>query len=164
MMRVGRIPPGAVPEEGLLDELRAELEVPLPEVPAGVIHGDLFRDNVLWRGGRIVALLDFESAAEGLLAYDLVVTVLAWTYGDRFDPDLVRALLEGYRSVRPLHPGEEATLPRLARRAATRFVVTRITDFFVRGAATGVQKDYRRFVARRDAIALELAPLLARSP
>lgn len=149
---------------GLLARLRAELDRPLPVLASGPIHGDLFRDNVLWRDGRIVALLDFESAADGLLAYDLAVMLLAWTFGARFEADLVRALLAGYEEVRRLPADERAALPRLAERAACRFVVTRITDFHLRALrepGTVLLKDYRRFVRRWDAIDTELAPALA---
>src|SRR5690606_10953962 len=70
--------------------------------PRGVIHGDLFRDNVLWNRDHISAVLDFESACEGSFAYDLMVTALAWCYGERLDLELVRAMFAGYESVRPL--------------------------------------------------------------
>src|SRR5580704_7769068 len=76
---------------------------------AGLVHGDLFRDNVLWRGGRIAALLDFESASRGSYAFDLMVTILAWCFGDRLDPGLARAMAQGYARVRPM-PEAEATL------------------------------------------------------
>src|ERR1700753_3967122 len=72
------------------------------ELPSGVIHGDLFRDNVLWNGGAIAAFIDFESASDGPFAYDVMVTLHAWCYGDDFRPDLVQALLQGYGGVRRL--------------------------------------------------------------
>lgn len=119
----------------------------------GVIHGDLFRDNVLWNdAGEVVALLDFESASRGSFVFDLAVTALAWCYGDRLDPDLARALGAGYASVRPLAPRERERLFDAARLAAIRFSITRVTDFELRPAGSGVYKDYRRFVARLDAV------------
>jgi homoserine kinase type II len=121
------------------------------EIP--VIHGDLFRDNVLWAGGEIAALLDFESASRGLASFDLMVTALAWCFGDRLDPALLRAMGRGYASVRNLTPAERGTLYDEARFAAIRFSVTRITDFELRPRGSGVYKDYRRFLARLDAIA-----------
>lgn len=164
LARLEGVAPADLREPDLLPRLRAELARPLPlDLPTGPIHGDLFRDNVLWRDGRIAALLDFESAADGLYAYDLAVTLLAWTYGARFEPALVRALVEGYESARPLSANERAALPRLAERAACRFVVTRITDYHLRtlrDPGKVVAKDYRRFVRRWDAIATELAPAL----
>ena len=162
--RLSRVIPQDVSDPpGILDRLRAELARPLPEVAVGPIHGDLFRDNVLWHGDRVAALLDFESAADGRLAYDLAVTLLAWTFSSRFERALVLALLAGYERLRPLPADERAALPRLAERAACRFVVTRITDYLLRSLrepGTVIAKDYRRFVRRWDAVEAELAPLL----
>jgi homoserine kinase type II len=130
----------------LLDEVEATR---LPGATSGLCHGDLFRDNVLWQGDRLAALLDFESAAEGPLVFDLAVTMLAWCYGDDLDPALARALLAGYQSRRPLPAiDQEALLPE-ARLAALRFTITRVTDYAMRAhlGATS-QRDYRRFWAR----------------
>jgi homoserine kinase type II len=128
------------------------------ELPVGVAHGDLFRDNVLWQPGddgapgeRIAALLDFESASRQPLIFDLAVTALAWCFGDALDAALLAALGEGYASVRPLEAAEVAAAPAVIRFAALRFSITRITDFELRRGA-GVYKDYRRFVARLAAV------------
>jgi homoserine kinase type II len=128
------------------------------ELPMGVAHGDLFRDNVLWQprddgapGERIAALLDFESASRQPLVFDLAVTALAWCFGDELEAPLLTALGEGYASVRPLEEAEVAALPAVIRFAALRFAITRITDFELRRGA-GVYKDYRRFVARLAAL------------
>jgi homoserine kinase type II len=123
------------------------------EVPSGVIHGDLFRDNVLFRGGRIAALVDFESASQGPLAFDLMVTILAWCYGDAFDPALVRALLSAYVKHRPLERAERAALVVEGALACLRFATTRITDFSMRAPpGTPPVRDYRRFLARLEAL------------
>ena len=119
---------------------------------SGLVHGDLFRDNVLWKDGRIAALLDFESASLETYAFDLMVTLLAWCFGDRLDPDLCRAMAQGYAAVRPLPEAEAERLHAEGSFAALRFAVTRITDFEVRPRGSGVFKDYRRFLARADAI------------
>jgi len=123
------------------------------DVPRGLIHGDLFRDNVLWnvegpdRCSRIAALLDFESAHDGPFAYDLAVTILSWTYGSELDLDLARAMVRGYRSVRELEPGDREVLYDEAIFASLRFTITRITDDAIR-----VGKRWQRFVERREAI------------
>jgi homoserine kinase type II len=120
-------------------------------LPAGLIHSDLFRDNVLWgEDGRLVALLDFESACWGTYAYDLMVTVLAWCIGDRLDVALATALREGYESVRPLSTAEKDALCIEGAFGALRFTITRITDYALRTQATGprVVKDWRRFLRR----------------
>ena len=123
-------------------------------LPRGLVHGDLFRDNVLWDGDRITALLDFESASEGVLAYDLAVTMLAFGYGEALELPLLRAMVRGYEAERPLEPAERVGLFAEARAAALRFTITRITDYAMRSEAAGprVLKDWRRFQARQDAL------------
>jgi homoserine kinase type II len=147
--------------------IRARLEHYLAraasDLPRGVIHGDLFKDNVLWRGAELAALIDFESASEGVFAYDLMVCVHAWCYADAFRPELVRALLSGYAGVRPLTREEAGALLDQGALAALRFATTRITDYAMR-AAPGQPpvRDYRRFLARLEALeAGILKPALA---
>jgi homoserine kinase type II len=149
-----------VPEiRARLDRAERERDSSLPE---GVIHSDLFRDNVLWQGDTLVALLDFESACTGSFAYDLMVTVLSWCYGDDFDERLVRAMFQGYAAKRPLSPGEVAALGTEARIGALRFTITRITDYTMRrGLGERVMKDYRRFWRRHERVA-ELGPAFCR--
>jgi homoserine kinase type II len=117
-------------------------------LPRGLTHGDLFRDNVLWNGGNIAALLDFESASNDVLVYDLAVTILAWCYGSRFEPDLVAAMIAGYESVRVLDVREREALHTEACIACVRFATTRITDYAMRGGNNRAMKDYRRFLDR----------------
>ncbi|HTA88131.1 MAG TPA: homoserine kinase [Polyangiaceae bacterium] len=119
----------------------------------GICHGDLFRDNVLWQGGEVSALLDFESACSNNFAYDLMVTVLAWCYGSAFELALVRGLFDGYRSVRPLPAREVCALATEGAIGCLRFATTRLTDFSLRvpDGATPV-RDYRRFLERMRAI------------
>jgi homoserine kinase type II len=133
--------------------------------PVGVIHGDLFRDNVFWDGDHITAVIDWESASDGALGYDLMVAVLAWCVGDGLDLALARALVTAYASVRPLEHGEPLALHVLARAAALRFAATRITDYHLRAGGVGdrVIKDYRRFVARLDAVEAMSPPELAQA-
>jgi len=98
----------------------------------GVIHADLFPDNVLMRGDEVAGLIDFYFACCDLLAYDVAVTHAAWCFsgdGARFDPLLSRALLQGYETVRPLSEDERRALPVLARGAAMRFIATRAYDW-----------------------------------
>ena len=125
-----------------------------PSLPRGFVHGDLFRDNVLWdEAGAIAALLDFESASTGPLVYDLMVTVLAWCFGDGLDLRLAGAMVRGYGAVRPLEPRERASLAVEGCLAAIRFTATRITDYAQRGPSEGrVMKDWRRFRQRLDAL------------
>ena len=119
-------------------------------VKLGVIHGDLFRDNVRWEGDRIVGLLDWESASDGVLAFDLMVTVLAWCFDDTLEWPLARAMVDGYQTQRRLSADEAATLREWGIAAATRFSITRILSYHLREDAIGdrIKKDYRRFVQR----------------
>jgi homoserine kinase type II len=141
----------------LVPTLRAALEraqaARRPELPSGMIHGDLFRDNVLWNArGQVEALLDFEMSCAGTYAYDLMVTVLAWCVGDDLDGRLASALRAGYERVRPLAEAERGGLATEGCFVALRFAITRITDFALRGGAAGprVSKDWRRFMMRFD--------------
>ena len=117
------------------------------DLPKGLVHGDLFRDNVLWHDGAIAALLDFESAHRGPFVYDIAVTVLSWSFRDAFDFDVARAIVEGYREVRELEASEREGIFAESVFAALRFTVTRITDDAIR-----VGKKWQRFVARREAV------------
>ncbi len=131
----------------LLDGTHASRD---PGLPSGLIHGDLFRDNVLWDGPRLSALLDFESACLGSYAYDLMVTVLSWCFGDDLDRGLASAMRAGYERGRPLTPAERSGMHAEARFAALRFTVTRITDYAMRTGAAGprIVKDWGRFMKR----------------
>ena len=115
----------------------------------GIIHGDLFRDNVLWQDGRLVAILDFEQASGGSLAYDLAVCINDWCWdgGPRFDR--IGALLQGYQTRRPLGDGDRAALPIEVRAAAVRFTITRITDVYL-ARVDNPEKDFRAFLARSE--------------
>jgi homoserine kinase type II len=122
-------------------------------LPSGVVHGDLFRDNVLFGNAGIAALLDFESAFHGPFVYDLLVTIAAWCFRDTFELDLARAMVAGYESARPLTAPERRAIHVEGALGCLRFAVTRITDFELRtpeGAVPG--RDYRRFLARLEAI------------
>ena len=123
------------------------------DLPSGVVHGDLFRDNVLWQDGEIAALLDFESASMGPFAYDIMVCVMAWCFGDDFDVDFVTAFFEGYTRVRPIERFEADALPVEGAMVALRFATTRITDFAMRTPVGQVpERDYRRFYRRLDSL------------
>jgi homoserine kinase type II len=110
----------------------AKLERDWPrDLPQGVIHADLFPDNVFFIGDRLSGLIDFYFACTDALAYDVAVCLNAWC----FEPDLSynmtkgRALLHGYMRKRPLSASETAVLPMLCRGAALRFLLTRLVDW-----------------------------------
>ncbi len=100
-------------------------------LPAGIIHADLFPDNVFFQDDRLSGLIDFYFACNDQLAYDIAVCLNAWCFDSNtsFDINSGRALLLGYQSVRPLLATERAALPILARGAALRFLLTRAHDW-----------------------------------
>jgi homoserine kinase type II len=156
-----RFAPLAAPLREALARVHAARD---PRLPQGLIHSDLFRDNVLWDSegprDRVAALLDFESACRGTFAYDLMVTTLSWCFGDRFEARLAGALRGGYESVRPLTALEKDALCVEGSLGALRFTITRITDYAMRTNAAGPRsiKDWRRFMKRfEDLQALGLA-------
>jgi homoserine kinase type II len=116
----------------------------------GIIHGDLFRDNVLWDAGHIVAILDFEQASGGSLAYDLAVCINDWCWNGAPRLDVAAALLEAYQRVRPLTAADREALVIEVRSAAARFTITRITDVYL-ARVYNPDKDFRAFLARCDA-------------
>jgi homoserine kinase type II len=101
------------------------------DLPQGVIHADLFPDNVFFLGDRLSGLIDFYFACTDTLAYDVAICLNAWC----FEPDHSynvtkgRSLLQAYSAVRPLRQSERAALPLLARGAALRFLLTRLVDW-----------------------------------
>lgn len=120
---------------GLADVLASELdflEASWPaDLPAGIIHADLFPDNVFFRDGKLSGLIDFYFACNDLLAYDVAICLNAWCFeGDgAFNVTKARMLLGAYDKVRPLSDAERAALPLLARGSAVRFLLTRLYDW-----------------------------------
>jgi homoserine kinase type II len=101
-------------------------------LPAGVIHADLFPDNVFFLGDRISGLIDFYFACNDFFAYDLAICLNAWCFEqpNTINITKARALLRGYAGKRPLERAEIDALPILARGAALRFLLTRLYDWF----------------------------------
>ncbi len=101
------------------------------DLPQGVIHADLFPDNVFFLGDKLSGLIDFYFACTDTLSFDVAICLNAWC----FEPDHSynvtkgRALLKAYGNVRPLAAAERAALPMLARGAAMRFLLTRLVDW-----------------------------------
>ena len=96
------------------------------------------------------AILDFEQASGGSLAYDLAVCINDWCWHDGPKPELAAALLAGYERERPLTDADRAALPIEVRAAAVRFTITRITDVYL-AKVDNPEKDFRAFLARSEA-------------
>jgi homoserine kinase type II len=115
-----------------IDEEISYLEQHWPAaLPEGVIHADLFPDNVFFLGPRLSGLIDFYFACNDMLAYDIAVCLNAWCFeaDASFNVTKARALLQAYERVRPLSSAELDALPTLARGAALRFLLTRSYDW-----------------------------------
>jgi len=123
-------------QRGLADFIGAELDVleggvwPIG-LPCGVIHADLFPDNVFFLGDAVSGIIDFTFACDDALAYDVAICINAWCFESdgSFNATKARALLNAYARERPLSEQEQAALPLLARGAALRFLLTRLVDF-----------------------------------
>ncbi|BBL69941.1 homoserine kinase [Methylogaea oryzae] len=107
----------------LADELAFQDKQNPSALPQGLVHGDLFRDNVLFEGDRLTGLLDWYEAGSGAWLYDVAVTANDWC-GE--DPDRLRALLDGYATIRRFTDAEQDALPAMLRAAALRFWLSRL--------------------------------------
>ncbi len=122
-------------QSGLTDALAAELaqlESAWPrDLPQGVIHADLFPDNVFFLHDRLSGLIDFYFACTDTLAYDLAICLNAWCFETDHSYNVTkgRALLQAYAGKRPLSADEQRLLPLLCRGAALRFLLTRLVDW-----------------------------------
>ena len=123
---------------GLADELAAELqalESCWPEaLPSGVIHADLFPDNIFFRGETVSGIIDFYFACTDAFAYDIAICLNAWCFESdgSFNVTKARLMLASYRAVRALTAAEFEALPLLARGGALRFLLTRLYDWLNR--------------------------------
>ena len=138
--RADEVEPGFAAE--VEDDL-AHLESNWPrDLPGGVIHADLFPDNVFFLGKKLSGLIDFYFACTDLLAYDVAVCLNAWCFEKDHSFNLTkgRALLGGYTAVRPLSDAEAEALPILSHGAALRFMLTRLYDWLNTPAGSLVVK------------------------
>ncbi|MBP0438802.1 homoserine kinase [Tianweitania sediminis] len=140
---------------GLAAEVEAEftdIETRWPnDLPRGIIHADLFPDNVFFLGDRLSGLIDFYFACDDFYAYDVATCLNAWCFETdfSFNPAKAAALLTGYEAVRPLSDREKAALPLLARGSALRFMLTRLYDWLTIPDGASVQKrDPLEYVAK----------------
>lgn len=129
---------GLRPDGGGDPEVRAALPVleeelaragALPGAPRGLVHGDLFVENVLWIGDRVSFVLDWEMSCVDAFAFDLGVALNAWCWRGGFDPQRARALLAGYGARRRIEAETLAALHAWTRFAALRFAASRIHGF-----------------------------------
>ena len=121
-------------QTGLATKIKAELaflEENWPNtLPSGIIHADLFPDNVFFHQSDLSGVIDFYFACNGSFAYEIAICLNAWCFEDdsSFNVTKARNLIEGYTAIRALDPAEIAALPLLARGSALRFLLTRLYD------------------------------------
>jgi homoserine kinase type II len=136
----------------LIADALAGLERDWPAgLPGGIIHADLFPDNVLFMDGRVSGLIDFYFACNDAFAYDLAVMLNAWCFESDGAYNLTKgtALIAAYRRERELSAEERDALPILARGAALRFLLTRLYDWLHPDPLAMVRpKDPREFARR----------------
>lgn len=116
----------------LQEELDFQHGLDLSALPHGVIHGDLFRDNVLFEGDQLGGFIDFYYACHDVLAYDVAIAVNEWCIEEStgiLDSTKLAAFMNAYLAERPFIAAEKATWPALLRRAALRFWLSRLYDF-----------------------------------
>ena len=120
---------------GLEEEITKEIDVVSnswpTSLPRGVIHADLFPDNVFFEDNHLSGLIDFYFACNDILAYDLAICLNAWCFDERvtFNIQKAKILIESYQNIRPCTDEEIKALPLLARGAALRFLLTRLYDW-----------------------------------
>jgi homoserine kinase type II len=125
--------------DGVQHGMRATIEKELEQLekawprnlPQGVIHADLFPDNVFFLGDRLSGLIDFYFACTDTLAFDVAICLNAWCFEPDYSYNITkgRNLLASYTKTRPLSDAERDALPLLARGAAMRFLLTRLVDW-----------------------------------
>lgn len=121
------------------------------DLPGGIIHADLFPDNVLFMNGQVSGLIDFYFACNDAYAYDLAVMLNAWCFENDGAYNITKgqSLIAGYLRTRPLSKVEIAALPVLARGSALRFLLTRLYDWLNHDPHALVRpKDPRDFARR----------------
>ena len=114
----------------LESEVERHAKQPLQDIPRGVIHADLFRDNVLMEGERVGGAVDFYFACTGSLLYDVAITVNDWclTAEYKLDEERTRAMLKAYNAARPFNAKEAELWTQALRVAALRFWISRLYD------------------------------------
>ena len=100
-------------------------------LPRGIIHADIFPDNILFFSGKVSGIIDFYFSCNDFFAYDIAICLnsLCFENQSTFNVTKAKNFIKGYNSVRELNQKEKNYLPILARGAAMRFLITRVYDY-----------------------------------
>lgn len=143
----------------VVPNLRLEIETELDHLdknwpkalPSGVIHADLFTDNVFFKANKLSGFIDFYFACNDAYAYDIAICLNDWCFSshDHMDAEKAAALLSGYTEVRGLSALEMAALPTFLRGSCMRFLLTRLYDFLsVPEGALVIPKDPKEYLKK----------------
>ena len=125
----------------------------LDKLPRGIIHGDLFPDNVIGNNNRVISILDFEEVCDDILAFDLVMTFVGfgWENGEPIS-ERWNAILDGYQSIRTLSEEEISALPHLHKLATLSIAAWRYWQFKINMPGTEHENRYLEMTSRLDKV------------
>ena len=104
-------------------------------IPKGIIHGDLFIDNIFFNRNKFAGFIDFYFSSNDFLMYEIAICINALCFDKKNDKFLlnnkkVKSLIKGYQSIKKISQKEKNSLNTLCRGAAIRYLLTRIYDYF----------------------------------
>ena len=120
-------------DQGILElEINYHKEMDKVELPEGIIHGDLFKDNVLFLNDKVSGFIDFYYACNEKFIYDIAIAINDWCIDQdgQINKSMFLEFIKGYRSERKLTDNEQEYLNVALRLAALRFWLSRLEDFY----------------------------------
>ena len=112
-------------------------------LPAGIIHADLFPDNIFFEGNEVTGIIDFYFSCNDYYAYEIAICLNAWCFepnNNEFNPTKAKYLLSSYNQLREFSEEEKKALPLLTRASALRYLLTRLIDYYSHDDSELIQK------------------------
>ncbi|WP_020396903.1 homoserine kinase [Thiolinea disciformis] len=130
----------------LRQEMAFQQQVPLDQLPQGVIHADLFCDNVLFDQQQLTGVIDWYYACHDPWLYDVAIVVNDWCCDSSgaLDPERLTICLQTYHQLRPFTPAEAEQFWGLVRAAALRFWLSRLVAWHL------PQQHMQQIILRKD--------------